>query len=128
VEDSSLYRKCLKVGQSAARGFFICGDRRSSPTHPPTGSGLPFPITAGSNEQELGEVPRVQKKAIAEPLFYYRDNHLDKIEAIVMAYRSGDFTLEEVGAFLGKGRSTISQKVRACERDGKWVTFWHFRR
>ena len=75
-----------------------------------------------SNLQELGEVPRVQKKAIAQPLLYYRDNYSDENEAIVMAYGSGDFTLEEVGTFFGKGRSTISRKIRAYEKNGKWET------
>jgi hypothetical protein len=46
----------------------------------------------------------------------------DENEAIAMAYGSGDFTLEEVGAFFGTGRSTISRKVRAYEKNGKWET------
>lgn len=74
------------------------------------------------DDQELREVPRVQKKAITQPLPYYRDNYLDANEAIAMAYGSGDFTLEQVGAFFGKGRSTISRTVRAYEKNGKWET------
>jgi putative transposase len=74
------------------------------------------------DEQELAEIPRVQKTVISQPLVYYRDNYPDENEAIAMAYGSGDYTLEEVGAFFGKGRSTISRKVRAYERKGKWET------
>lgn len=72
-----------------------------------------------SDEQELGEIPRAHKAAIAQPLAYYRDNYPDANEAITMAYGSGNFTLEEVGTFFGKGRSTISRKVRAYEENGK---------
>ncbi|MEH6517315.1 MAG: transposase [Halioglobus sp.] len=75
-----------------------------------------------SDEQEIGEVPRVQKTAIAKPLAYYRDNYSDENTAIAMAYGSGDFTLEAVGVFFGKGRSTVSRKVRAYEKNGKWET------
>ena len=75
-----------------------------------------------SDDQQLGEIPRVQRTVSAQPLSYYLDNCSDENEAIVMAYASGDYTLEEVGAFFGKGRSTVSRKVRAYEENGKWET------
>jgi len=74
------------------------------------------------DEQELAEVPRVQKTPIGQPLNYYRDKYLDENQAIAMAYGSGNFTLEEVGKFFGKGRSTISRKVRAYGENRKWET------
>jgi putative transposase len=72
--------------------------------------------------QELRDIPQVQKKAIAQPLLFYRDHYIDEKEAIAKAYGSGDFTLEEVGACFGKGRSTISRTVKAYEKNGKWET------
>jgi len=75
-----------------------------------------------SDDEKLDEVPKVQRSVVAQPLSYYLDMYADENQAIVMAYASGDYTLEEVGAFFGKGRSTVSRRVKAYEEAGKWET------
>ncbi len=72
--------------------------------------------------EQLKNVPRVQTLAARKPLAYYRASHADTDMAMVHAYLSGHYTLEEVGDFFGKGRSTVSRKVRAYEGRGKWET------
>jgi hypothetical protein len=39
-----------------------------------------------------------------------------------MAYGSGDFTLEEVGVFFGRGRNTISMKQVERQTGGKTIS------
>ena len=75
-----------------------------------------------SDDEKLDEIPKVQRSVVAQPLSYYLDMYVDENQAIVMAYGSGDYTLEEVGAFFGKGRSTVSRRVKAYEENGKWET------
>jgi hypothetical protein len=73
-------------------------------------------------EKPVGEVPKVQVLGVKQDLEYYREKHGDRDTAMVLAYLSGHYTLDEIGTYFGKGRSTVSRKVKAYERRGKWET------
>jgi putative transposase len=73
-------------------------------------------------ERKVLEVSKVQLLSAKQPLDYFSQCFADRDRAIVMAYLSGHYTLEQVGAHFGKGRSTISRKVKAYEACGKWET------
>lgn len=73
-------------------------------------------------DQPLGDVPRVHVLQARKPLEYFRAKCPDTDNAMVMAYRSGHYTLEEIGIFFGRARSTVSRKVKAFEGSGKRET------
>lgn len=59
------------------------------------------------------DTPEVQRLAPPRPLDFYREKFPNTREAMVEAYLSGHFTLEEVGRAFGVGRSTVSREVNA---------------
>ncbi|MFT7319714.1 hypothetical protein [Congregibacter sp.] len=104
------------------------------------GAGIPSPLSELKNQVSLGskqfvedaldkldpngkirEVPRVQVLVAKRPLEHFDNIYIGGDLAMVMAYLSGHYTLEERGAHYGKGRITISRRVKAYEL-GKWET------
>lgn len=104
------------------------------------GNGIPSPMSELKNQVYLGseqfvedalnsldpnrkirEVPKVQALGAKKPFCHFDGTYTDRDLAMVMAYLSGHYTLEEIGAHYGKGRSTVSRKVKAYEL-GKWET------
>jgi putative transposase len=73
-------------------------------------------------DQPLGDVPRVHILHARKPLEYFQTQCPNTDNAMVMAYRSGHYTLEEIGNYFGRGRSTVSRKVKAFEGSGKRET------
>lgn len=72
--------------------------------------------------EKLEEVPRAQTRVPKRPLSAYQAECSSLDEAMARAYLSGHYTLVEVGQFFGRGRSTISRKVKLYEQCGKWET------
>lgn len=63
------------------------------------------------SKNNLSEVPKIQKRAIPKPLEAYEKNSNDRNEAIALAYRSGGFTLAEIGRYYSLHYSTVSRIV-----------------
>lgn len=75
--------------------------------------------------KDLSEVPRIQKRNSRLSLPTYAENSCNRNEAIIKAYRSGGYTLKEVGEFFGLGYSMVSRIVRDSKfktRDSKFKT------
>jgi REP element-mobilizing transposase RayT len=71
-------------------------------------------------DEVLKDIPRLHTLAPRKPLEYYLAAYADTDLAMIHAYLSGHYTLDQVGDFFGKGRSTVSRKVKAYEDPGKW--------
>lgn len=65
--------------------------------------------------QSLKGIPRKQKQSPAKPLSYYAGRYKDRAEGMAHAYRSGHYTLEQVGAHFGVSYATVSRAVKALE-------------
>jgi REP element-mobilizing transposase RayT len=66
-------------------------------------------------KQSLADIPRNQKKAPSKPLSYYAQKHENRKEAMAVAYRSGHFTLVEVGGYFEVSYATVSRAVKEFE-------------
>ena len=63
-------------------------------------------------DKELSEVPTSQRRAKPKALEYYETANPDRNTAISPAYRSGDYTLKQIGDYFGLHYSTVSGIVR----------------
>ena len=59
-------------------------------------------------EKELSEVPSSQMRPIPKTLDYYEKQSNDRNSAIISGYRSGGYTLKELGDYFGLHYSTVS--------------------
>lgn len=57
------------------------------------------------------EIPRLQRRAMAKSLYYYRDCFDDKKQGMLAAYATGDFTLQQVADAFGVHYATVSRAV-----------------
>jgi putative transposase len=58
------------------------------------------------------EIPRIQRKALAKSLDYYRDTFDDAKQGMIAAYATGDYTLQQVADTFGVHYATVSRAVR----------------
>ena len=63
----------------------------------------------------LSEVPRSQKRPVAKPLEYYRQCFDDRNEAIVAAYGSGAYSMQQVAEHFGLHYSSVSRIIKIAE-------------
>ena len=96
------------------------------------GKEQPSPWTALRNEIYLGreqfvhdllalvdeqvsvrDTPKVQRRALSRPLDEYARLHRERNDAIAAAYRSGNYTLQQIGAHFGVHYSRVSRIIRA---------------
>jgi putative transposase len=63
-------------------------------------------------DQELDEIPASQRRPVAKSLDRFQSENKDRNKAIVEAYRSGGYTLKEVGQYFGLHYSTVSGIIR----------------
>ncbi len=75
--------------------------------------GMQNKISADTN---LSEIPAAQKRTLPKPLKYYEKKYQDRNTAITNAYRSGGYSMEEVGDYFGLHYSRISRIVRDIEK------------
>lgn len=61
------------------------------------------------------EVPLRQRRALARPLAYYAERYEERERAMAQAWRSGAYSLREIGAHFGVGRMTVSRAVNKHE-------------
>jgi len=66
-------------------------------------------------EQSLIDIPGLQRLGPVKPLSYYQDKYRDRNRAMTEAYRSGHYTLVEVGDGFGVSYATVSRAVKAYE-------------
>jgi len=62
--------------------------------------------------KDLSEVPRIQRRSPKRSLVYYAETSTSRNDAIMRAYKSGGYTMNEVGEFFGLGYSMVSRIVR----------------
>lgn len=65
--------------------------------------------------EELREVSKVQRRAVALSLDQYQQSYPSRNEAMARAYRSGAYTMSDIGAHFGVHYMTVSRVVRQFE-------------
>jgi REP element-mobilizing transposase RayT len=65
--------------------------------------------------RDLREIPQAQRRPPAKPLPEYVRDYPRRNEAIVAAYRSGGYTLQDIGDFFGIHYSRVSKIVQAAD-------------
>lgn len=68
-----------------------------------------------SPEQSLKDIPKPQKSSPVKPLTFYKGKYKIRNKAMAEAYRSGHYTLVEVGAEFGVSYATVSRAVKEYE-------------
>lgn len=66
-------------------------------------------------EQSLRDVPKTQKNSPVKALSFYKEKFKSRNRAMAEAYRSGHYTLAEVGNEFGVSYATVSRAVKALE-------------
>ena len=69
-----------------------------------------------SKKDQLDEINRLQRRPMAHPLSWYRDNYPDKRQAMAEAYQSGDYTMKEISQYFRVHYSTVSRAVKSREK------------
>jgi len=68
-----------------------------------------------SNDQDLKEIPRLQRRPMAKSLAWYEQAYKSRDEAIAQAYFSGDYTMKEISVCFEVHYSTVSRAVKKAE-------------
>lgn len=68
-----------------------------------------------SKSDNLREVSKAQRRAIALPLDEYQQRYENRNEAMAQAYRSGAYTMVQIGEHFGVHYVTVSRAVRGYE-------------
>ncbi len=64
-------------------------------------------------DKELSEVPSSQRRPMPKELGYYEASNRDRNSAITQAYRSGGYTLREIGDHFALHYSTVSGIIKS---------------
>lgn len=66
--------------------------------------------------QSLSEIPRIQRRPLAQPLVQYREQFADDPQTgMALAYLSGDHAMKAIAEAFGVHYTTVSRAVRAYE-------------
>lgn len=65
------------------------------------------------SDHDLNEIPKGQRRKQPKPLDYYSTKQKNRNEGIIAAYKSGGYTLKEVGEHFGMHYSSISKIIKA---------------
>jgi putative transposase len=68
-------------------------------------------------DQRLSEIPKAHRRPVARPLTWYFQKHADRDSAVFEAFRSGGYSMREIGDHVGLHYSTISRIVSFHERE-----------
>ncbi|MBQ0718575.1 MAG: transposase [Gammaproteobacteria bacterium] len=63
-------------------------------------------------DKKLGEIPSSQRRRRSKPLAEYKATSDDRNTAIISAYKSGGYTLKEIGDYFGLHYSSVSGIVK----------------
>ncbi len=69
--------------------------------------------------RDLDEIPRAQRRRLANPLAVYEQEYPTRNAAIVAAYASGDYTMLDIGNHFGLHHSHVSRIVQQAEEAPK---------
>jgi len=67
------------------------------------------------DDQPLQEIPVRQRRPVARALAYYVKRYPSRDRAIAEAYRSGAYSMQDIAAYFGVGRMTVSRAVKNHE-------------
>jgi putative transposase len=70
------------------------------------------------SRDNLGEIPRAQRRAVAKPLAYYAKRHKEPKTAMAVAYLSGDYSMKAIAEHFGVHYATVSRAVEDHEGKG----------
>ena len=59
----------------------------------------------------LTEIPRTQRRPLSKPLSDYCDQYEDPKAAMIKAYATGDFTMQQIADFFGVHYATVSRAI-----------------
>ncbi len=65
--------------------------------------------------EEVGEIPKAQRRVLAWSLEDYRAKLHDRDDALAKAYLSGRYTMKEIGDYFGVHYVTVSRAVKKFE-------------
>ncbi|MEK9942830.1 MAG: transposase [Gammaproteobacteria bacterium] len=68
-------------------------------------------MKAIDNKDGIEDIPRLQRRAAAKSLRYFSESNRDQREAIKQAFRTGAYTMKEIGEYFGMHYSTISRII-----------------
>lgn len=63
----------------------------------------------------LNDIPKQQTRAPGKPIAYYIDRYKEREKAMAEAYRSGTYSMREIGDFFEVSRMTVSRAVSKQE-------------
>ena len=66
-----------------------------------------------AEQVSVRDTPKVQRRALSRPLDEYAAQHRERDDAMAVAYRSGSYTLQQIGAHFGVHYSRVSRIIRA---------------
>ena len=66
-------------------------------------------------DQSLKDIPKPQKNSPIKPLIHYKERFKNRNRAMAEAYRSGHYTLSEIGNEFGVSYATVSRAVKEYE-------------
>jgi REP element-mobilizing transposase RayT len=113
----------LQEAQSAYRRFVADGRNQPSPWE-----NLKNQIYLGSEafvdemqrkvtgNRRSSEIPRTQRRAAVRPLAWYFNEQEDRDRAVLAAFRSGGYSMREIGEHIGLHYATISRIISAAEK------------
>jgi putative transposase len=70
-----------------------------------------------SANEALDEIPKTQKRPLAQPLEYYTETIANSAEAMACAYATGQYTMKEIALHFGVHYCSVSRAVRRYGRD-----------
>lgn len=70
-----------------------------------------------SDQSNLAEIPRAQRRPLAKPLSHYRDKANDAKKGMTAAYATGDYTMQEIADCFDVHYATVSRAVKHEERN-----------
>ena len=68
-------------------------------------------------DRRISEVPKTQRRPVARPLSWYFQTHQDRDNAVLEAFRSGAYSMQEIGDHLGLHYSTVSRIIGRNEEE-----------
>jgi len=66
-------------------------------------------------DQSLDDIPKQQKQTPAKPLSYFKEKYTSRNNSMSEAYRSGHFTLKEIGGYFDVSIATVSRALKECD-------------
>ncbi|MEE9344565.1 MAG: transposase [Methylococcales bacterium] len=64
------------------------------------------------NDKDLSDIPASQRRSIPRSLQYYADNIPGRNTAIISAYKSGGYSMKEIGEYFGLSYSMVSRILK----------------